>query len=94
MPDFKPGDKVRILPCSERERNWSMIGGPIFPEGEILTVSEKTTKLLDCVPFRYDGRTFLIYKSNVELVTNSRHKCHCPVENFRWNGLGCVCGGE
>lgn len=22
-----------------------------------------------------------------------QHKCHCPGENFRIDGVGCVCGG-
>jgi hypothetical protein len=42
------------------------------------------------------GQYFSIRKTHVELIDEGvkKHKCHCPRENFRWNGPNCTCGGE
>lgn len=31
---------------------------------------------------------------DIEMIREEENFCKCPPENFRFNGLGCVCGGN
>lgn len=95
LEQVKPGLKVRVL--------WKY--GPRLYPGDIVELMGDCYELLNrnthiktfVAEYKQSDPTMRRFVSldYIEIVedTDSR-KCHCPPENFYFNGVGCRCGGS
>jgi hypothetical protein len=96
IASFQAGDKVRIKDCPETNRTWSQ---QVLPVGMILTVKDSGlnfVRFINPIPGSIKYVPFLqIAVEDVEFCSGEAgtHPCHCPPENFQFNGVGCQCGG-
>jgi hypothetical protein len=91
---YRAGDKVRFKDCHDNCRNYS---GHIIPVGTVMEVVEVlmypiNLRVINPIPLFCDTVPFL-YVPIKDIELFGPHVCHCPPENFRFNGIGCRCGG-
>ncbi len=96
--DVKVGDQFKYVGI--RPLEWPYSSSPIFilNPGDIITVF--ALEASNYVRFKApgamaeDGCLRTTITQNFERVgADGPHPCTCPSANFRWNGLGCQCGG-